>query len=79
MPACPFELTGGGLGDLAEIEGLIGSITGGGGVTVPGAGTLLEITGDLWTATGVLSCTDNGFVRVTIGTQTLDVPVDCTA
>jgi hypothetical protein len=47
-------------------------------VTVPGMSTLLTITGDVWNATGLLSCTSDGFVRVAIGTQTVDVPVSCT-
>ena len=34
---------------------------------MPGMSTLLTITGDVWNATGLLSCTDDGFVRVTIG------------
>jgi hypothetical protein len=87
LPACPFDLTGTGAEGLPGLpgapgvpgaDGLLGSITGGGGVTVPGMSTLLTITGDVWNATGLLSCTDDGFVRVTIGTHTVDVPVSCT-
>jgi hypothetical protein len=63
---------------LPGLDGLLGSVTGGGGVTVPGVGTVLTITGEVWTATGLLSCTADGFLRATIGTQTIDVPVDCT-
>jgi Ca2+-binding RTX toxin-like protein len=72
LPALP------GAPGVPGADGLLGTITGGGGVTVPGVGTILTITGDVWTATGVLSCTSDGFLRVTIGTQTLDVPVSCT-
>jgi hypothetical protein len=71
LPLCPFELTGTGA------DGLLGTVTGGGGV-LPGLGVGLSIAGDEWTATGLYGCTGDGFLRVTIGTEHLDLAVSCT-
>jgi hypothetical protein len=72
LPLCPFELTGTGA------DGLLGTVTGGGGV-LPGLDAGLSVAGDGWTATGLYGCTGDGFLRVTIGTEHLDLAVSCTA
>ncbi len=71
LPVCVFTISGDGA------EGLIGTVTGGGGVT--GLGASVVVTGSDWTAAGVYGCTADGFLRVTIGSESTDVPVDCTA
>ena len=68
--ACPFQLSGGGA------EALVGTVTGQGGVTLA-LGATVSISGDLWTAAGAYRCSSDGFLRVTIGSEHLDVPVDC--
>jgi Ca2+-binding RTX toxin-like protein len=78
LPTCEFTLDGTGADALA------GTVTGTGGVTGVGAGVIvtpeegLEPKDADWTATGVYGCTEDGALRVTIGDETLDVPVDCT-
>ena len=62
---------------VTALTRLLGTVTGGGGVT--GLGAAVIVTGTDWTAAGVYGCTADGFLRVTIGTETADVPVDCTA
>lgn len=72
LPPCLFLLTGTGA------DTLIGTVSGGGGVTVAvGAG--VSVIGENWTATGAYSCTGNGFIRVEIGPEAVDVPITCTA
>jgi Ca2+-binding RTX toxin-like protein len=70
LPVCAFTLSGTGADALA------GTVTGGGGVTSAGAG--VTPSGTDWTAGGLYGCTGDGFLRVTIGTKSVDVPVDCT-
>jgi hypothetical protein len=54
-------------------------VTGGGGVSLAaGVGVSIEPNGD-WTATGLYGCTDDGFLRVTIGGESVDVPITCTS
>jgi hypothetical protein len=70
VPTCNYQLSGSGA------DSLLGTVSGGGGVTtVSGAPTT---SGEDWSALGLYGCTANGYLRVTIGTETLDVPVDCT-
>lgn len=71
LPLCVFTLSGDGA------DAPLGTVTGGGGVT--GLGAAVVVTGPDWTATGVYGCTADGFLRVTIGTESADIPVDCTA
>jgi len=71
LPTCPFQIAGG------EADALVGLVTGGGGVSVA-AGPAVSISAPDWTATGLYGCTEDGFLRVTIGSKTADVPVDCT-
>jgi Ca2+-binding RTX toxin-like protein len=77
LPICVFTLDGGGA------DALIGTVTGTGGVTGVGAGVIvtpedgLEPQDSPWTAAGTYGCTEDGALRVTIGSETLDVPVDC--
>jgi hemolysin type calcium-binding protein len=70
LPTCPFTLSGTGADDVA------GTVTGGGGVT--GVGGSATPSGTDWTAGGLYGCTSDGFLRVTIGSKSVDVPVDCT-
>jgi Ca2+-binding RTX toxin-like protein len=70
LPICPFTLSGDGA------NGTLGTVSGGGGVTAVGGS--VTITGSDWSAGGVYGCTDDGFLRVTIGSEFVDVPVDCT-
>ena len=51
---------------------------GGGGVTNAG-GVALSINAPNWDALGLYSCTSAGFLRVTIGSESVDVPVPCEA
>jgi Ca2+-binding RTX toxin-like protein len=77
LPTCEFTLDGRGADSLA------GTVTGTGGVTGVGAGVIvtpeegLEPKDSPWTAAGVYGCTEDGALRVTIGSETLEVPVDC--
>jgi hypothetical protein len=68
---CSFHITG----DGADAAGA-GSVEGGGGVTnvTGGAGSLIPPN---WDAFGGYTCTSAGFVRVTIGSESVDVPVSC--
>lgn len=72
LPTCLFELEGEGA------DALLGTVTGGDGVTL-GVGVSLSIEGDgSWLATGAYGCTSDGLLRVTIGSESVDVPVTCT-
>jgi Ca2+-binding RTX toxin-like protein len=71
LPTCQFSITG----DGADAPG--GTVTGTGGVTA--VGPAATTSGTDWTATGVYGCTSDGALRVTIGSETFDVPVDCAA
>jgi hypothetical protein len=68
---CSFHITG----DGADAAGP-GSVEGGGGVTnvLGGAGSLSPPN---WDAFGGYTCTAAGFLRVTIGSKSVDVPVPC--
>jgi Ca2+-binding RTX toxin-like protein len=68
---CSFHITG----DGADAPGP-GSVDKGGGVTnvVGGAGSLSP---PAWDPLGGYTCTATGFLRVTIGTESVDVPVPC--
>jgi hypothetical protein len=73
LPTCLFQINGTGA------DSLLGSVTGGGGVSLAaGVGVSIEPNGD-WTATGLYGCTDDGFLRVTIGGESVDVPITCTS
>ena len=71
LPLCVFTISGTGA------DALVGTVTGGGGVV--GLGASVVITGPDWTAAGLYGCTSDGFIRVTIGSESVDLPVDCTA
>ena len=68
---CTFLISGSG----ADAAGP-GSVEGGGGVTnvVGVAGSLIPPD---WNAVGTYTCTADGFLRVTIGSESVDVPVTC--
>jgi Ca2+-binding RTX toxin-like protein len=70
-PTCVFTISGDGA------EGTLGTVTGGGGVTAVGGS--VTTSGSDWSAAGLYGCTADGFLRVTIGSEFVDVPVDCTA
>jgi RTX calcium-binding nonapeptide repeat (4 copies) len=69
---CSFHITG----DGADQAGP-GTVDNGSGVTnvVGAAGSLSPPN---WDALGGYTCTATGFLRVTIGTKSVDVPVPCT-
>jgi hemolysin type calcium-binding protein len=71
LPVCVFSISG----DGADSQ--FGTITGGGGVSAVGANVVTS--GSDWTGGGLYGCTADGFLRVTIGSESVDVPVDCTA
>lgn len=71
LPLCVFTINGTGA------DATVGTVTGGGGVTALGGS--VTISGSDWTAGGVYGCTADGFLRVTIGSESTDIPVDCTA
>jgi Ca2+-binding RTX toxin-like protein len=72
LPLCSFEINGDGAG--SEI---VGTVSGGGGVTLaPGAG--VSISGDDWTAQGLYGCSADGYLKVTIGSKSVKVPITCT-
>jgi hypothetical protein len=72
LPTCSFELSGTGADAVA------GTVSGGGGVQ-PGAGAAASVSDGQWTARGLYGCSDDGFLRVTIGSEHVDVPITCTA
>ena len=71
LPTCLFTLAGTGA------DALVGTVTGQGGVQ-PGLGANVSVSGTNWNALGTYGCTSDGYLRVTIGQEVLDVPVDCT-
>jgi hypothetical protein len=71
LPLCLYTITGDGA------DALIGTVTGVGGVTSVGGGGNVTVSGSSWTVAGGYACTSDGFLRVTIGSETVDVPVDC--
>lgn len=71
LPLCVFTISGDGA------DALLGTVTSGGGAVL-GLGVSLVITGNDWTAAGLYACTGDGFLRVNIGSESVDVPVDCT-
>ena len=66
---CSYTLSGSGA------DSLLGTVSGGGGVTTLGGS--LTTSGEDWSALGLYGCTTDGYLRVTIGSEQLDVPVDC--
>lgn len=56
--------------------GTIGTVTGGGGVTAVGGS--VNPSGSDWTAGALYGCNSDGFLRITIGSDFVDLPVDCT-
>ena len=72
LPLCPFQLEG----DRAE--SLVGSVSGGGGGVSLAAGAAVSTAGDTWTADGLYGCSANGYLKVTIGSKSVRVPITCT-
>jgi Ca2+-binding RTX toxin-like protein len=70
LPTCNYQLSGSGA------DSALGTVSGGGGVTTLGGS--LTTSGENWSALGLYGCTADGYLRVTIGSESLDVPVDCT-
>lgn len=68
---CSFHITGDGA------DAGVGTVEGGGGVTNV-LGLSLSINAPDWDALGGYTCTAAGFLRVTIGSESVDVPVTCT-
>ena len=71
LPTCFFEIVGTGA------DSAVGTVTGEGGVS-PGLGLGLAVSEPDWTARGTYGCTADGFLRVTIGSKQVAVPVTCT-
>jgi hypothetical protein len=69
-PACTFDLSGGGA------DSAVGTVSGQSGVTLTVGGAVSASAGE-WTARGAYRCSADGALRVSIGTEVLDVPVDC--
>jgi hypothetical protein len=65
-----YQLSGSGA------DSLLGTVSGGGGVTTLGGA--LTTSGENWSALGPYGCTADGYLRVTIAGEQLDVPIDCT-
>jgi Ca2+-binding RTX toxin-like protein len=81
VPTCAFTMSGQGA------DSLLGTVTGEGGVTGVGAGVVVTPNSQdptaqpqnaPWSAAGTYGCTADGYLRVTIGSELIDVPVDCT-
>jgi RTX calcium-binding nonapeptide repeat (4 copies) len=71
---CSFHITG----DGADEVTVASPVEGGGGVTnVVGVANALSLPS--WEALGGYTCTAAGFLRITIGSESVDVPVPCTA
>jgi hypothetical protein len=70
LPTCVFTASGDGA------NGTVGTVTGGGGVTAVGGS--VTPSGSDWTAGALYGCNADGFLRVTIGSEFVDLPVDCT-
>jgi hypothetical protein len=70
LPLCSFEINGHGA------ESPIGTVSGRGGVTLaPGAS--VSLSGDDWTAQGLYGCEADGYLKVTIGSKSVRVPITC--
>lgn len=69
LPTCTYTLSGTGA------ETPVGTISGGGGVTT--AGATASIQEEDWQGGGAYGCTADGYLHVTIGSEQLDIPVDC--
>lgn len=69
LPTCSYTLSGTGA------KSLVGTIGGGGGVTTVGGS--LAPQDENWDGAGLYGCTADGYLRVTIGADVLDIPVDC--
>jgi hypothetical protein len=70
LPTCVFTASGDGA------TGTVGTVTGGGGVTAVGGS--VTPSGSDWSAGALYGCNADGFLRVTIGSEFVDLPVDCT-
>lgn len=71
LPTCQFEINGRNAGATT------GTVSGGGGVSTV-AGASVSTSGDAWTAHGVYGCSANGYLLVTIGSESVRVPITCT-
>lgn len=71
LPTCQFEING------QSADATTGTVSGGGGVTTA-AGAAVSTTGDAWTAAGLYGCSANGYLSVTIGAESVRVPITCT-
>ena len=71
LPLCPFQIEGTGADEA------VGTVTGGGEVTIAGGGAVAP-QGEDWTAAGTYGCTGPGFLRVTIAQESVSVPITCT-
>jgi hypothetical protein len=72
LPTCIFQLNGEGA------DAQVGTVTGGGGVTLAAGGAVSIESDGNWTAAGTYGCIDDGFLRVSMGSDSVDVPITCT-
>lgn len=72
-PSCSFSIQGDGA------DALSGNVTGTGGVSSVSGVTLAVVPpeNDDWISTGGYRCSGPGFLHVTVGAESLDVPVSC--
>lgn len=71
LPSCPFTITGEGA------SAATGTVDGGDGVTLAAGAAISPGEAGSWSATGLYGCTDDGFLRITIATQSVDAPIAC--
>jgi hypothetical protein len=69
LPTCSYTLAGTGA------KSQVGTIGGGGGVTTVGGSAAPQ--DENWDGAGLYGCSADGYLRVTIGADVLDIPVDC--
>jgi RTX calcium-binding nonapeptide repeat (4 copies) len=69
LPTCTFQLDGTGA------EALAGTVLAGGGATLGGAS--VSVSNPDWSAAGTYGCTSDGYLRVEIGSESIDVLITC--
>lgn len=70
LPSCAFAL------NVSGLDGQVATVTAGAGIV--GLDADVTIIGTDGILTGNYGCIADGFLRVTVGTQIIDVPIDCT-
>lgn len=70
LPSCAFAL------NVSGLDGQVATVTASAGIV--GLDADVTIIGTDGILTGNYGCIADGFLRVTVGTQIIDVPIDCT-